>query len=116
MKTAEAEVKKREEAVTGAEKTKAANTIGDGTWTVGTDIEPVTYRATADVGSSCYGGIYATGSNGSIIIERLSAQVTAPRCGDRHPGAGSSRVSPDIQATEPRPVELCRGLGVPGSW
>ncbi|MGO4230187.1 hypothetical protein AB4Y72_15105 [Arthrobacter sp. YAF34] len=69
VKTAEAEVKKREEAVTGAEKTKAANTIGDGTWTVGTDIEAGTYRATADVDSSCYWGIYATGSNGSNIIE-----------------------------------------------
>ena len=59
----------REEAVTGAEKTKAANTVGDGTWTVGTDIEPGTYRAAADVGSSCYWGIYATGSNGSNIID-----------------------------------------------
>ncbi|MET3811765.1 hypothetical protein [Arthrobacter sp. UYEF3] len=68
-KTADAAVKKREEAVTGAEKTKAANTIGDGTWTVGKDIAPGTYRASADVGSSCYWGIYATGSNGSNIIE-----------------------------------------------
>lgn len=68
-KTAEAAVKKREEAVTGAEKTKAANTIGDGTWTVGKDIEPGTYRAASDVGSSCFWGIYATGSNGSNIIE-----------------------------------------------
>lgn len=69
VKTAEAAVKAREEAVTGAEKTKAANTIGDGTWTVGTDIEPGTYRASADVGSSCYWGIYATGSNGSNIVD-----------------------------------------------
>lgn len=69
VKTAEAAVKVREDAVTGAEKTKAANTIGDGTWTVGKDIEAGTYRAAADVGSSCYWGIYATGSNGSNIIE-----------------------------------------------
>lgn len=69
VKSAEAAVKAREEAVTGAEKTKAANTIGDGTWTVGTDIEPGTYRASADVGSSCYWGIYASGSNGSNIID-----------------------------------------------
>ncbi|MEC5179482.1 hypothetical protein [Arthrobacter sp. CG_A4] len=69
VKTADAAVKKREEAVTGAEKTKAANTIGDGTWTVGKDIEAGTYRAAADVGSSCYWGIYATGSNGSNIID-----------------------------------------------
>ncbi|MCO4261941.1 hypothetical protein NG697_03165 [Pseudarthrobacter sp. MDT3-26] len=69
VKTAEAAVKAREEAVTGAEKAKAANTVSDGTWTVGSDIEPGTYRASADVGSSCYWGIYATGSNGSNIID-----------------------------------------------
>ncbi|MGY2746284.1 hypothetical protein [Arthrobacter sp. UYCu723] len=69
VKTADAAVKKREEVVTGAEKTKAANTIADGTWTVGKDIEAGTYRAAADVGSSCYWGIYATGSNGSNIID-----------------------------------------------
>ncbi len=69
LKDAQAAVKKREDAVTGAETTKAANTIGDGTWTVGKDIEAGTYRAAADVGSSCYWGIYATGSNGSNIIE-----------------------------------------------
>ncbi|MCO4251454.1 hypothetical protein [Pseudarthrobacter raffinosi] len=69
VKTAEAAVKAREEAVTGAEKTKAANTIGDGTWSVGTDIEPGTYRAAAAVGSTCYWGIYRSGSNGGDIIE-----------------------------------------------
>lgn len=69
VKTAEAAVKKREEAVTAAEKEKAANTVSDGTWTVGKDIAAGTYRATADVGSSCYWGIYETGSNGSNIIE-----------------------------------------------
>jgi hypothetical protein len=69
VKAAEAAVKAREEAVTGAEKTKAANTIGDGTWTVGTDIEPGTYRAAAAVGSTCYWGIYRSGSNGGDIIE-----------------------------------------------
>ncbi|WP_259678334.1 hypothetical protein [Arthrobacter oryzae] len=69
VKTAEAAVKAREEAVTGAEKTKAANTVGDGTWTVGTDIEPGTYRAAAAVGSTCYWGIYRSGSNGDDIIQ-----------------------------------------------
>lgn len=69
VKAAEAAVKTREEAVTGAEQQKAANTIGDGTWTVGKDVAPGTYRAAADVGSSCYWGIYATGSNGSNIID-----------------------------------------------
>lgn len=66
---AEAAVKKREEAVTVAEQTKAANTIGDGTWTVGADIEAGTYRSTANVGSSCYWGIYQSGTNGADIIE-----------------------------------------------
>lgn len=69
VKTAEAAVKVREEAVTGAETTKAANTVGDGTWTVGSDIEPGTYRAVEAVGSSCYWGIYRSGSNGGDIIE-----------------------------------------------
>lgn len=66
---AEAAVKKREEAVTGAEAIKAKNTFGDGTRTVGRDIEPGTYIPTADVGSSCYWGIYATGTNGSDIVD-----------------------------------------------
>ncbi|MGO4591565.1 hypothetical protein [Paenarthrobacter sp. 2TAF44] len=69
VKTAEAAVKAREDAVTGAEKAKAARTVGDGTWTVGTDIEPGTYRAAAEVGSTCYWGIYRSGSNGNDIIE-----------------------------------------------
>ena len=69
VKTAEAAVKAREDAVTGAEKAKAARTIGDGTWTVGTDIEAGTYRAAGEVGSTCYWGIYRSGSNGSDIIE-----------------------------------------------
>lgn len=69
LKTAQAAVKKREEAVTASEKQKAANTIGDGTWTVGRDIKAGTYRATADVGSSCYWGLYTSGSNGGDIIE-----------------------------------------------
>lgn len=69
VKTADAAVKKREEAVTTSEKTQAANTIEEGTWTVGVDIQPGTYRAVANVTSGCYWGIYRTGSNGSDIIE-----------------------------------------------
>lgn len=69
VKTAEAAVKAREDAVTGAERAKAARTVGDGTWTVGTDIEPGMYRAAAPVGTTCYWGIYRSGSNGSDIIE-----------------------------------------------
>lgn len=69
IKTADAAVKKREEAVTATEKTIAANTIKEGTWTVGVDIEPGTYRANSDVLSGCYWGIYRTGSNGSDIVD-----------------------------------------------
>jgi hypothetical protein len=69
VKAAEAAVKKRGEAVTGAEQQKAASMIREGTWTVGVDIEPGTYRASADVTSGCYWGIYRTGSNGSDIID-----------------------------------------------
>jgi hypothetical protein len=69
VKTADAAVKTREQAVTAAEKTQASNTIKEGTWTVGVDVQPGTYRAVADVTSSCYWGIYRTGSNGSDIIE-----------------------------------------------
>lgn len=69
VKSAEAAVKKREDAVTVAEKQKAANTVREGTWTVGVDIEPGIYRTDAEVSSSCYWGIYRTGSNGSDIID-----------------------------------------------
>lgn len=68
LKTQEEGVKKREAAVSDVEKKKAANTVGDGTWVVGVDIEPGTYRPTENVGSRCYWGIYASGSNGDDII------------------------------------------------
>lgn len=95
VKAADAAVKQREQAVTAAEKTQAANTIKEGTWTVGVDIEPGTYRTTEAVTSSCYWGIYRTGSNGSDIIDndivsggRPSVSLSAgqdfetTRCGD----------------------------------
>ncbi|MFQ4149454.1 hypothetical protein AAGW05_12275 [Arthrobacter sp. LAPM80] len=65
----ETAVKKREEAVTGAEAQKTKNTFGDGTRTVGRDIEPGTYVTAADVGSSCYWAILASGTNGSDIVD-----------------------------------------------
>ncbi|AIY01958.1 hypothetical protein ART_2359 [Arthrobacter sp. PAMC 25486] len=61
-------VKKREDAVVGAEQKQAANTIADGTWVVGVDIEPGVYRTKSDVGSSCYWAILASGTNGDDII------------------------------------------------
>lgn len=69
VKKAEEAVKAREAAVGGAEAAAAANTIKEGTWTVGRDISPGTYRTTAEVGSRCYWSITVTGSNGADIIE-----------------------------------------------
>lgn len=66
---AAAAVKKREDAVTGAEKEKAKNTVSDGTWTVGRSIAAGTYVTTENVGSRCYWAILASGTNGSDIIE-----------------------------------------------
>jgi hypothetical protein len=63
----EADLDAREQALDGAEAEQAANTIADGIWTVGVDIEPGTYRA-SNVGDSCYWAILATGSNGADII------------------------------------------------
>jgi hypothetical protein len=63
----EADLDAREDALDGAEAEQAANTVSDGIWTVGVDIEPGTYRAT-DVGEDCYWGIYKSGTNGDEII------------------------------------------------
>ncbi len=65
----EAEVAAREEAVTSTEKQIAASSVEQGTWTVGVDIEPGTYRPAQPVSSGCYWAITRTGSNGSDIIE-----------------------------------------------
>jgi hypothetical protein len=62
------ELDAREDAISGAEAEAAANTVGDGIWTVGVDIEPGTYRAT-DVSADCYWAILVTGTNGSDIVE-----------------------------------------------
>ncbi|EMY35812.1 hypothetical protein D477_002441 [Arthrobacter crystallopoietes BAB-32] len=68
LKEAEAAVAEREKKVSGAEKEKAENTIREGTWTVGVDIAAGTYRTTDSVGSTCYWGIYTSGTNGDDII------------------------------------------------
>jgi hypothetical protein len=63
-----AAVKVREDAVTKTEQAIAANTVTDGIWTVGVDIEPGTYRATS-VAADCYWAVLVTGSNGSDIVD-----------------------------------------------
>ncbi len=57
------ELDAREAALQKEEQEVAANTIGEGVWTVGVDIEPGTYRAT-DVSSMCYWEIRQTGVTG----------------------------------------------------
>ncbi|MFH6687317.1 hypothetical protein QVL82_00560 [Cellulosimicrobium funkei] len=92
----ENELGTREAAVTATEQQVAANTITTGTWTVGVDIEPGTYKVSAPVASGrCYWKISVTGSNGGDIVENdivsgglpqvvLSAgqDFTTERCGD----------------------------------
>lgn len=77
-------------------ETVEQNTITDGVWTVGDDVEPGSYRA-SDVSSDCYWQITKGGSNGSDIIENdipgggnpsvtLSdgQEFTSQRCGEWH--------------------------------
>jgi hypothetical protein len=65
----EAAVTAREAAVTAVEQQIAANSIGEGTWTVGRDVAPGTYRTAEAVTGQCYWGIYRSGTNGSDIID-----------------------------------------------
>jgi hypothetical protein len=65
----EAELVAREQAVTETENRIAANSVPSGTWTVGVDIEPGTYRTAEPVGADCYWEITTSGTNGSDIIE-----------------------------------------------
>lgn len=64
----EAGLDEREKAVKSAEDEKAANTITEGTWTVGVDVAPGTYRVDRQVTSGmCYWETSRAGSNGDII-------------------------------------------------
>lgn len=63
----EQEVAAREQAVTAVEQQIAANSIEEGTWTVGRDITPGTYRTSQPVIGRCYWQITRTGSNGDIV-------------------------------------------------
>lgn len=63
-----AEIAQREAAVSKTEDRIAANTISEGIWTVGVDIEPGTYR-TKDSPYDCYWAIYTSGTNQEDIIQ-----------------------------------------------
>lgn len=65
----EAAVAAREAAVTGVEEMIAANSIGEGIWTVGVDMVPGTYRTAEPVAGDCYWGIYTSGTNGADIVQ-----------------------------------------------
>src|SRR3954451_4076259 len=65
----ETAVTARETSVTAVEQQIAANSIEEGTWTVGRDVAPGTYRTSQAVSGQCYWSITRTGSNGSDIVE-----------------------------------------------
>ena len=62
-------VAERESAVTATEQQVAANTINEGTWTVGVDVEPGTYRTKDPVTGSCYWAIFRSGTNKDDIVQ-----------------------------------------------
>lgn len=63
----EDDVRKREDAVTQQEKVQADNSIAEGTWAVGVDVAPGTYRAKDPVSDFCYWEITAD-TNGDHIV------------------------------------------------
>lgn len=68
VKKREDTVKQREDAVTQQEQIQAQNTIAEGTWAVGVDIQPGTYRTKEAVSGTCYWEINSD-PNGSDIVE-----------------------------------------------
>ena len=65
----DADLAAREAAVTATEDAIAASQIQIGTWTVGVDVQPGTYRTAEPVTSSCYWGIYRSGTNKADILD-----------------------------------------------
>ncbi|KGM13568.1 hypothetical protein [Cellulomonas bogoriensis] len=74
----EAAIAAREEAVTATEERAAATQIDIGTWTVGVDVEPGSYRTVDAVTSTCYWGIYRTGTNKADIVDNDVVQGGYP--------------------------------------
>ena len=68
----------REAAVTQTEEAVAAGRVEIGTWTVGLDIQPGTYRTAEAVTSTCYWGIYRSGTNGDDIVQNDIVQGGFP--------------------------------------
>jgi hypothetical protein len=64
-----AAVASQQAALTAAQQQIAANSIEEGTWTVGVDVAPGTYRTSQPVSSDCYWKITKSGTNGADIIK-----------------------------------------------
>ncbi|GII22723.1 ATP synthase F0 subunit B [Planosporangium mesophilum] len=64
-------VKQREDAATQAEKVQAQNTIREGTWAVGVDIQPGTYRVKEAVSGQCYWKINSDANGRNIVANDL---------------------------------------------
>jgi hypothetical protein len=80
ISTATATVTVTAQPAAAAGTTQAAGaTIEEGTWTVGVDVQPGTYRVVG-AGASCYWEITKSGTNGSDIV-------------DNHIGAGNLTVT-----------------------
>lgn len=56
----------------------AGPVIDEGTWTVGTDIQPGKYRVRENVAGDCYWEITKSGSNGSTIVQNDIVQGGRP--------------------------------------
>lgn len=69
LDTREQAVAAREAAVTATEQQIAANSISEGTWTVGRDVAAGTYRTKDAISGDCYWSITRSGTNGSDIVE-----------------------------------------------
>jgi hypothetical protein len=67
VKKREDDVKAREDAVTQQEKVQAQNTIAEGSWAVGVDVQPGTYRTKEAVTGDCYWEINSD-ANGDHIV------------------------------------------------
>lgn len=64
-------LKQREDAVTQAEKVQAQNTIHEGNWAVGVDIQPGTYRTKDTVSGDCYWAIFSDPNGRNIVANDI---------------------------------------------
>jgi hypothetical protein len=94
VKGREDTVKQREDAATQQEKVVAQNTITEGNWAVGIDVQPGTYRTKEAVTDHCYWAILSDANGRDIIANDIVAGgrptvtlkggqfFTSNRCGD----------------------------------